>query len=882
MIKPQQFDTIKDTLIKAYNAGFITMPVCPVGHPRYDYPEYQPDQPKHKLQGKIPALPNWSKIERTKLSDQQILDLYFYFCPKQDTYLPMNLGIRLQAHQLVVDVDTPSPSRPNKKGDISLRKLEHDLSLSLNQYSMMRVNSPSGGQHYYLSKDPSALIKKSHTDYPDIDFLSNGNYTIIPPSNHIHTNPTSHSNQYQWDSQILDPLASCPTDLLTKLKKSKRSKDLSLSPEELNELIDLPHNIELAIEYLKNKAPIAIENQNGNDTTYKVICTLGDLGISPRKCEELLIAHYNDRCDPPWLLEDLIDLIRHSKTYRNTPDGSKTREYKAKTIATSLTLPQEPSKPIDHQQEAKNDDLLLASIPSDGDDATLSRTERLWLHKWAAETEVRLVDGNPVWLPNNTRNSAIILGHHPSLNEDNKPPLMAYDEFSTNYMKLRPAPWDDKDYWDNFPHDFGVLWSDRDTYELQLHLACINDYPELGSFYNGYEVNIPNLRTAICLTSHRNNYHSVKRLLTTYKDQWDGLPRMSTWLNDIFNVPLTEYTQEVSTLIIMAIVVRVFDPGHKFDYMVVTESAQNIAKSSVWRELAMRDDWFTDASFDISDDKKVAEIVSGKLVVEFGEISDILKKTPEEVKRFLSAQTSRARPAYGHHTIESKRQNIFTGSSNRNDYATDDTGNRRLLPISIPNQDNSNAAGKARVLKMRSLVPQLYGEAMHQLDAIIKEQESKGEELKDYPLVLVSENAQRQALEEQEARLSGDDRKVRVQKFLDGILEGLHIPPHLPLIDGCVAECMASDIALVVFGTSTAIDSSKQKTLGRILTNMGWEKSRRRNKKLSPDGNLLTFYSRPLNQEQKKRIIGVYGENREPSNDMPQSNVTSIDSAKMT
>ena len=55
--------------------------------------------------------------------------------------------------------------------------------------------------------------------------------------------------------------------------------------------LDLPTNINLAINYLINLAPEAIEGQGGDPTAYSVACRVRDLGISEAMCEDLMIEH---------------------------------------------------------------------------------------------------------------------------------------------------------------------------------------------------------------------------------------------------------------------------------------------------------------------------------------------------------------------------------------------------------------------------------------------------------------------------------------------------------------------------------------------------------------------------------------------------------------
>ena len=81
-----------------------------------------------------------------------------------------------------------------------------------------------------------------------------------------------------------------------------------------------------------------------------------------------------------------------------------------------------------------------------------------------------------------------------------------------------------------------------------------------------------------------------------------------------------------------------YEPGVKYDIMLCLVGGQGTGKSTFFRYLAIKDEWFTDDMKRI-DDKKVYEYLQGHWIVEMSEMNAVANaKSIEETKSFLSGR----------------------------------------------------------------------------------------------------------------------------------------------------------------------------------------------------------------------------------------------------
>lgn len=189
------------------------------------------------------------------------------------------------------------------------------------------------------------------------------------------------------------------------------------------------------------------------------------------------------------------------------------------------------------------------------------------------------------------------------------------------------------------------------------------------------------IKRELLAIAHSQTYHPVVDYLEGL--QWDGVPRIDSWLADFTGAERTELNKEFGNKLLIAGVRRIRNPGVKFDTMLVLEGFQGTGKSRLAAALAVREEWFC-GSLDLkSDDKTKAELLQRAWIVECQELDGLNKATGESLKRFLSTSVDSYRRAYARDAGEYRRHCIIIGTTNEDSYLRDLTGNRRIWPVQV-------------------------------------------------------------------------------------------------------------------------------------------------------------------------------------------------------
>ena len=301
------------------------------------------------------------------------------------------------------------------------------------------------------------------------------------------------------------------------------------------------------------------------------------------------------------------------------------------------------------QEFATKDDKVKATLMDDKErEAVLDFEDE-------ADWRTQLSYNKQGLIVNNLRNLLIILNNDPNLKG------IVFNQLSDGMEIKGKVPWE-------HPSKF---WRDADDSQLISYIDL-----KYGNFsQRNYDV-------AVSKTVDDRSYHPIRQYLESLPE-WDHTERVDTLLIDYLNAVDNGYVRAVTRKTLVAAIARVYNPGVKFDTMLVMAGPQGKGKSTLIAKLA--GDWFSDSLL-LSDakDKTAAEKLQGYWILEIGELAGMKKTDIETLRGFLSRQNDIYRAAFGRRATPHPRQCVFIGTTNADTYLRDITGNRRFWPVKTP------------------------------------------------------------------------------------------------------------------------------------------------------------------------------------------------------
>lgn len=361
--------------------------------------------------------------------------------------------------------------------------------------------------------------------------------------------------------------------------------------------------------------------------------------------------------------------------------------------------------------------IIMADIKNDFDDLP---DDENW---------EEMLDINPrTKLPDTTaKNAELLLKYGPFKD------ILAYDAFGNTEVIRGPLPWRDRER----PQEEYEPWLGADDKRLEHYFAKMYDFNSSKTIQNAFTEVV-----------HKSTFHPIKDYLES--QFWDGIDRVEELFINYLGAEDTHYIRTVTRKMLVAAVKRLYEPGCKFDNMLVLVGPQGSHKSSLLAKLGRK--WFSD-SLKTFENKEAGEHLQRAWIFELGELSVLKKSELEEVKAFLSKTDDRYRVAYDRQVSEFPRKCVFFGTTNNHNFLQDPTGNRRFWPIDINPE-------KRQLSHWESLTEEVVGQIWAEALCLYESGES----------LQLDQEAAREAERVQGLHMEEDPREGIIQRYLETLL----------------------------------------------------------------------------------------------------------------
>ncbi len=254
--------------------------------------------------------------------------------------------------------------------------------------------------------------------------------------------------------------------------------------------------------------------------------------------------------------------------------------------------------------------------------------------------------------------------------------VIGRNEFTGMIELLATPPWSDPNFKEARP------WTDPDTRMMTLWVQNAGIHAPEHIVFQG-----------IAAAAERNLFHPVKEYLDELV--WDEEPR----IDDLFiyyygaaTDPPAEadgeaameewklryrYLRAVGARSLIGAVARIEEPGCKNDCSPTLVGKQDLLKSTSIEALFAP--WYTDEISEFGT-KDAAMQTVGKWGIEISELV-AARRDVDKTKAFMSRKVDHFRPPYGRAPIDQPRQCVFWGTTNRDAFLFDETGNRRSWSV---------------------------------------------------------------------------------------------------------------------------------------------------------------------------------------------------------
>lgn len=200
--------------------------------------------------------------------------------------------------------------------------------------------------------------------------------------------------------------------------------------------------------------------------------------------------------------------------------------------------------------------------------------------------------------------------------------------------------------------------------------------------------NIQIISAYLDIIASRNRYNPVIELLNSY--EYDG----RDYLSELYSILHIADNDELSRTLIkkwlwQSISLLHNDETEPFgaDGVLVITGRQGIGKTSLFRKLALKPQFFKEGVCVDFRDKDTYIRALSCWIAEMGEIESTFRSDIERLKAFITNSVDEYRRPYGRDSIRAIRRTSLCGTCNSDEFLIDSTGNRRFLTVQIDKID---------------------------------------------------------------------------------------------------------------------------------------------------------------------------------------------------
>ena len=187
-------------------------------------------------------------------------------------------------------------------------------------------------------------------------------------------------------------------------------------------------------------------------------------------------------------------------------------------------------------------------------------------------------------------------------------------------------------------------------------------------------------------TQTRRGFNPLHDFITG--ERWDGKERIDALLIRCLGADDTNLNRAQTRAWMVGAVKRAFEPGCKFDYILVLAGPQGIGKSTFLWAIANSGEYLNESlQLDMRGRDLVEQLNNGWIfeIAELGGLKSV--KEAEKVKAFISVKEDKMRKAYGHEVETTPRHCALAASTNETTFLSD-SDSRKFWVISCKGVGN--------------------------------------------------------------------------------------------------------------------------------------------------------------------------------------------------